>query len=93
MDTKELLGMTISCEKCKGEGNIPDKNSTSGTKTCEVCNGHGVVLDNFITDTIIKYTGMNRSDLAKCAGEIYKHYEKKLEDAYKRGINEKEIKK
>jgi len=86
METKEFLSMTIGCEKCKGTGKIKEK-------VCDNCNGHGAVLDNFIADTIIKYTGMKRSDLAKCVGEIYKHYENKLLDAYNRGINEKEIKK
>lgn len=82
----DVLNATKDCPICKRTGSVEDKNSTSGTKECEACKGMGAVLDNFIPDLLVEYyPEAKRSDMAKTAGKIYKHYENKLKESYERG--------
>ena len=90
METKELLNRTIQCQACGGKGVIitEDKESTATQKeekVCEICGGTGIVMDNFITDLMIK-NGIRGKAMVEFALVIYKHYEKKLQDSYNRGI-------
>lgn len=96
MDIENFLNMTIACKDCKGQGTIYSGKIVDGKKEkikCSICNGSGIVIDNFIPDSIKKYTQINRADLAKCVGEIYKHYSYKIRDAYQRGLADGKVKK
>jgi len=90
MDTKELLNRTMQCPTCKGTGLIEDKKSTAAQKPCDVCGGTGIVMDNFITDLMIK-NGIRGKAMVEFAEVIYKHYEKKLQDSYNRGIEDGKV--
>ena len=90
MDTKELLNRTMQCSTCKGTGLIEDKKSTAAQKPCDVCGGTGIVMDNFITDLMIK-NGIRGKAMVEFAEVVYKHYEKKLQDSYNRGIADGKI--
>ena len=92
METKELLNRTMQCPTCKGTGLIEneDKESTVAQKPCEICGGTGIVMDNFITDLMIK-NGIRGKAMVEFAEVIYKHYEKKLQDSYNRGIEDGKV--
>ena len=90
METKELLNRTMQCSTCKGTGLIEDKKSTAAQKPCDVFGGTGIVMDNFITDLMIK-NGIRGKAMVEFAEVIYKHYEKKLQDSYNRGIEDGKV--
>jgi len=90
METKELLNRTMQCQACGGKGVIKteDKGSTAPQveeEICKICGGTGIVMDNFITDLMIK-NGIRGKAMVEFAEVVYKHYEKKIQDSYNRGI-------
>ena len=85
MEIRELISKTISCPKCNGAGKIKvDDKETE----CSNCRASGIVIDSTIPDTIKEYAEISNGNLAKCVEEIYSKFGDKLEDAYKRGVED-----
>lgn len=79
-DLQEMLNTTKACPECEGKGK-------KGEEACDVCNGSGVVIDNYITDEMIK-NGIKGRAMIDFVKKIHKHYGQKLQDSYNRGFED-----